>query len=112
MNCSGYQNLEWRLGLGTSGTGRYLIIAGPANGGPLEKETVGERFSLYSWDGANPPVLLIADLCRYTVRPEGAALIQLGGQTRVLFVEDRYWAFGYGTRNAIHWPLSVLGEVP
>jgi hypothetical protein len=108
----GFRSIEWFPGLGTNGTGRYLIIAGPANGGPLEKETVGEKFSLYSWDGVNAPVVLIADLRTYAVRPEGLALIVIGSQCRILFVEDRYWASGYGVRNAVHWPLSVLGAVP
>jgi hypothetical protein len=98
--------------LGTNGTGCYLIIAGPADGGPLEKETFGQRFTLYSWDGTTAPTALIPDLRRYTDRPEGVALIEVGGETRVLFVEDRYWASGYGTRNAVHWPLAILPTVP
>jgi hypothetical protein len=78
--------------------------------GPLEKETIGERFSLYSWDGdvATTPTRLITDLRPYTVRPEGVAIIIVGGQPRVMFVEDRFLAPGYGARNAIHWPASIL----
>jgi hypothetical protein len=89
---------------------RYLVVGGPANGGPLEKEAFGERFSLYSWHGnvATPPTRLITDLRPYTVRPEGVAIIIVGGQPRVMFVEDRFLAQGYGSRNAIHWPVSVL----
>jgi hypothetical protein len=36
----------------------------------------------------------------------------INGQWRILFVEDRYRATGYGTRNAVHWPVNILGEVP
>jgi len=39
-------------------------------------------------------------------------LIVIHGQPRVLFVEDRYFASGYGTRNAIHWPVAILGNIP
>jgi hypothetical protein len=107
----GFRSIGWFPGLGTNGTGRYLIIAGPADGGPLEKETFGQRFALYSWDGTSAPTALIPDLRRYSDRPEGAALIQVGGETRILFAEDRYWGSGYGTRNAVHWPVSVLGTI-
>ena len=51
---------------------------------------------------------LIPDLGPYTVRPEGVDLIQVSGEWRVLFVEDRYRAIGYATRNAVHWPVSIL----
>jgi len=91
--------------------------AGPANGGPLEKELVGEKFSLYAWDGTPgtgnvaTPQLLIDDLRPFAIRPEGVDLIQVAGQWRILFVEDRFKATGYGTRNAIHWPVSILGSV-
>jgi hypothetical protein len=107
----GLRSIGWFPGLGTNSTGRYLIIAGPADGGPLEKETFGQRFALYGWDGTTAPTALIPDLRRYTDRPEGVALIQVGGETRVLFVEDRYWASGYGTRNAVHWPATILNSV-
>jgi hypothetical protein len=111
LNNQGIRSIEWCPGI--SG-GRYLIIGGPANGGPLEKELVGEKFSLYSWNGVNgtAPTRLIEDLRPYTVRPEGVSVITVGGQTRVLFVEDRFLAQGYGARNAIHWPVSILGTVP
>jgi hypothetical protein len=96
---------------------RYLIIGGPANGGPLEKELFGEKYSLYAWDGTPgpdniaTPQKLIDDLRPYTIRPEGVDLIQVAGEWRVLFVEDRYRAPGYGTRNAVHWPVSIVGVV-
>jgi hypothetical protein len=88
-----------------------------ANGGPLEKETFGERFSLFAWDGSPgtgnvaTPQKLIEDLGPYSTRPEGVDLIQIGGQWRVIFVEDRFRATGYGTRNAVHWPIGILGAV-
>jgi hypothetical protein len=47
----------------------------------------------------------------WEVTPEGVALIEANGEWRVLFVEDRSEAIGYGTRNAIHWPVSILGAV-
>ena len=108
------RSIEWCPGIGPGGVGRYLIIGGPANGGPLEKETFGEKFSLYSWDGTPgpgnvaTPTRLINDLRPYTVRPEGVDMITVGGQSRVMFVEDRFLAQGYGARNAIHWPASIL----
>jgi len=113
LNGQGFRSIEWCPQLG-GGTGRYLIIGGPANGGPLEKEIFGEKFSLYSWTGVagDAPVKLLDDLRSYTIRPEGADLIQVAGEWRVLFVEDRYHAYGYATRNAVHWPLSILGIVP
>jgi hypothetical protein len=81
----------------------------------LEKETFGVKFSLYSWDGNvnTTPTRLINDLRPYAVRPEGVDLITVGGQSRVIFVEDRFLAQGYGSRNAVHWPLSILtSEIP
>jgi hypothetical protein len=109
----GFRSIEWVPGIGGDGAGRYLIIGGPANGGPLEREIVGEKFSLYSWTGnaGDSPVKLIDDLRPYTTRPEGVDLIQVDGQWRVLFVEDRFESTGYGTRNAIHWPLNILGNI-
>ena len=112
----GIRSIECCPQIGANPAGRYLIIGGPANGGPIEKEVVGETFSLWSWlgpDQANPantppPILAIPDLRSYTVRPEGFAVINVNGQDRILFVEDRFRATGYGTRNAIHWPLSIL----
>jgi hypothetical protein len=93
---------------------RYLIIGGPANGGPLEKGLFGQQYSLYSWTGnaEHAPQRLIADLGPYTVRPEGVDLILINGQWRVLLVEDWYRATGYSTRDAVHWPVSILGDVP
>jgi Concanavalin A-like lectin/glucanases superfamily len=110
----GIRAIEWYPQLAG---GRYLIIGGPANGGPLEKETFGEKFSLFAWDGSPgtgnvaTPQKLIDDLSPYSTRPEGVDLIQIDGQWRVIFVEDRYRATGYGTRNAAHWPVSILGTV-
>jgi hypothetical protein len=46
----GIRSIEWCAQL-AGGAGRYLIIGGPANGGPFEKEMFGERFSLYAWTG-------------------------------------------------------------
>jgi len=93
--------------------GPYLIIGGPANGGPLEKELVGEKFSLWSWQGPGgpAPVRVIADL-----RPEAVTIIQANGQSRILFGEDGFRAVAYGTRNAIilRWenPDFVLQAAP
>jgi hypothetical protein len=118
LNGQGIRSIEWCPQLGPGGAGRYLIIGGPANGGPLEKELFGETYSLYSWDGsAGPnnvatPQKLIDDLRPYTIRPEGVGVIQVAGASRVMFVEDRFQATGYGTRNAVHWPVSILGNVP
>jgi hypothetical protein len=58
------------------------------------------------------PQTLIEDLRPYTIRPEGVDLINLTGEWRILFVEDRYRATGYATRNALHWPLGNLGAIP
>ena len=33
----------------------------------------------------------------------------ISGTWRVVFAEDRAHATGYGTRNSVHWPLSILG---
>jgi hypothetical protein len=57
------------------------------------------------------PQKLIDDLLPYTVRPEGVGVITVNNEKRVMFVEDRFLAFGYGTRNIIHWPVSILGTV-
>jgi hypothetical protein len=110
----GIRCFEWCPQIGPSPTGRYLIIGGPANGGPLEKETYGEKFSLYSWDGVatTAPTLLIEDLRPYTTRPEGLAIVSIQGQDRILFAEDRYQSTGYGARNAVHWPISILPPMP
>jgi hypothetical protein len=62
--------------------------------------------------GAAAPHLRLADRQGYAVRPEGVELITVSGQQGLLFVEDRFLATGHGTRNAIHWPVSILGTVP
>ncbi|HEY0550586.1 MAG TPA: hypothetical protein VGF13_13360 [Verrucomicrobiae bacterium] len=92
---------------------RYLIVGGAANGGPLVRENPKQKFSLYSWTGSitDAPVKLIDDLKGYAVRPEGVDIMRVGGEWRLLFVEDRFLAVGYGTRNAIHWPVNILGPV-
>jgi hypothetical protein len=95
---------------------RYLVLAGTANGGPLQREQFRQKFSLYAWDGTATnnvahPQLLISDLQRYAVRPEGVDLIWVSGHWRVLFVEDRFQSIGYATRNAVHWPLTILGAI-
>lgn len=89
---------------------RYLVLAGSANGGPLQRENFRQKFSLYAWTGntKTAPVKLIDDLLPYTIRPEGVGLGNVAGEWRILFVEDRYLATGY----AIHWPLSILAGVP
>jgi hypothetical protein len=116
LNGQGIRSIEWCPQL-AGGEGRYLIIGGPANGGPLEKETFGETFALYAWNGSAgtgnvaAPQKLIGELRHYTTRPEGVDLIQVDGQWRVCFVEDRYKGRGYGTRNAVHWPINILGTV-
>jgi hypothetical protein len=101
----------------TSGSGeavaRYLILAGSANGGPLQREDFRQKFSLYSWTGNTntAPIKLVDDLWPYTIRPEGVDLINIAGEWRILFVEDRFQAAGYATRNGVHWPVSILGPV-
>jgi hypothetical protein len=108
----GVRSIEWIPQL-VSGAGRYLIIGGPADGGPLEKERTPGKFSLYAWNGVNgsTPQLLIDDLKPYAKRPEGVEVITVNGEDRVLFTEDRFLATGYEAKNAIHWPISVLGGV-
>ena len=93
---------------------RYLVLAGNANGGPLVRENVRQKTSLYSWDGnpAHQPTLLIEDLFGYAIRPEGVDLINVNGEWRLLFVEDRFQSTGYATRNAVHWPVNILGDIP
>lgn len=58
------------------------------------------------------PAVEIADLAGYAVRPESVALVEVGGEQRLLFVEDRYLAEGYHSRNGVHWPLSILASAP
>ena len=109
----GIRSLKWCSQLGSNPAGRYLVLAGSANGGPLQRENLRQKFSLYSWRGPGySPSKLIDDLSPYTLRPEGVDLMSVGGSSRILFVEDRYQATGYATRNAVHWPLSILGNVP
>ena len=112
----GIRSIKWCPQLGPGGVGRYLIVAGNANGGPLIRENARQLSALYAWDGTSSgnvasPQVLIPDLFGYAVRPEGVDLINVGGVWRVLFVEDRFQSEGYATRNAIHWPLSILGMV-
>lgn len=117
----GIRSIEWCLSGLTNAQGqavqRYLIIGGPASGGPFEKERANEKYSLYAWHGAPgpgsiaKPQKLIDDLRPYTIRPEGLDLIQHAGEWRLLFVEDRFMATGYGVRNAVHWPVTLLGKV-
>ena len=107
------RSIKWCPQLGPGGTGRYLVLAGSANGGPLVREKTKQRFSIYSWTGSptTAPSLLIDDLQGYAIRPEGIDLINVSGEWRVLFVEDRFQSTGYATRNAVHWPLSILGAI-
>ncbi|MBI5384696.1 MAG: lamin tail domain-containing protein, partial [Verrucomicrobia bacterium] len=109
----GFRSIKWCPAL-AGGAGRYLILAGTANGGPLQREEFRQKFSLYSWTGNTntAPSKLIDDLWPYAIRPEGVDLMNVGGTWRVLFVEDRFLGTGYATRNAIHWPLDILGTVP
>ncbi len=114
LNGQGIRAITWYAAEST-----YLIIGGPANGGPLEKEIFGQKYSLYSWDGSAgqaaqyghvaTPLKIIDDLRPYTVRPEGLTFMTINGEARLLFVEDRYRATGYATRNMVHWPVSILG---
>jgi hypothetical protein len=99
----GIRGIEW-----CPDSGCYLIVAGPANGGPLKNETGRETFALYSWNGSNAAEICIPDLSGYAVRPESVEIIEVDGEPRVLFVEDRFKAEGYDTRNAVHWPVSIL----
>jgi Bacterial TSP3 repeat len=112
LNGQGIRSLQWVPTLNNS-AGAYLIIGGPANGGPLKVESGREVFTLYQWAGPGAqPVIRIPNLRPYTQRPEGVNVISFtvnGVATqRLLFVEDRYRALGYGARNAIHWPMSIL----
>jgi hypothetical protein len=117
----GIRSIKWCASGLTNAQGRpvqrYLVLAGTANSGPLQREPARQPFALYAWDGSTAdgvarPRLLLADLNGYAVRPEGVELIKAGGQWHILFVEDRFLTPGYGTRNAIHWPVAILGPVP
>ena len=110
----GFRSIKWCSNGLPNGVQRYLVLAGSANGGPIVRENPRQRFALYSWTGnpASTPRLLIADLQGYAVRPEGVEIISVNGEWRVLFVEDRFTGTGYATRNAVHWPISILGQVP
>lgn len=114
----GIRSLKWCAHGLTNASGqevsRYLILAGSVNGGPLQREDFRQKFSLYIWTGnpTNAPDKLIDDLLPYTIRPEGVELINLTGEWRILFVEDRFQATGYATRNAVLWPASILGAIP
>ncbi len=115
LNGQGIRSIQWcplikkpSDGAGPA-TGAYLIVGGPANGGPLKNETTRQVFSLYRWDTVNStPVRVVGDLAPFAVRPEGINIITLNNERRVLFVEDRYQAQNYNTQNAAHWPLSAL----
>jgi hypothetical protein len=115
LNGLGIRGITWYAAQNT-----YLIVAGTANGGPLEKEVPNERHVLYSWDGGvgpvapfghvATPIVIIPDLRPYSARPEGVSIITVNGQPRVVFSEDRFRATGYATRNVVHWPVSILGS--
>lgn len=116
----GIRSLKWCPNGLTNASGqavqRYLVLAGTANGGPLVREKLRQKFSLYAWDGSSSggvahPQLLISDVAGYAIRPEGVDVINVNGQWRVLFVEDRFQSTGYATRNAVHWPVTVLGTI-
>ena len=111
-SCQGFLTIKSVPSLNNN-AGAYLINGGPANSGPLKAETGRELFTLYQWAGpGNAPVVKIANLRPYTQRPEGVNVITmtLNGQPvqRLMFVEDRYKASGYGARNAVHWPMNIL----
>jgi len=114
----GIRSIKWCPNGLTNSSGqavqRYLILAGNANGGPLQRESLKQKFALYSWTGSanSAPTKLIDDLNGYAVRPEGIDIMRVDGEWRLLFVEDRFLALGYGTRNAIHWPVTMIGAVP
>jgi hypothetical protein len=116
LNGQGIRSIQWCPAIrnvadapGAVATGAYLIVGGPANGGPLKNETGRAKFSLYRWDSVTAqPVRVVADLSPYATRPEGVNIIALNGSLRVLFVEDRFRAHGYDTQNAVHWPLATL----
>ena len=72
---------------------------------------VEDTWNGLSTNGMATPQLLIADLNGYTMRPEGLDLINVNGEWRILFVEGRFVSPGYATRNAIHWPISIVGSV-
>ncbi|MDB6173843.1 MAG: chromosome condensation regulator [Chthoniobacteraceae bacterium] len=108
LNGQGIRSIQWCPQL-NSGAGAYLIIGGAANGGPLKNETSRQVFSLYQWDSITAlPVLRVADLAAFAVRPEGINIISLNNTLRAIFVEDRFKAQGYDTQNAVHWPLGAL----
>ena len=121
LNGKSIRSIKWCTSGLTNAQGqtvaRYLVQAGNANGGPILREAPRQKFSLYAWDGSisggvASPQLLIADLNGYAVRPEGVDLMNINGEWRILFVEDRFVTPGYATRNAIHWPVSILGAIP
>jgi hypothetical protein len=117
LNGQGIRSIEWCPdGLADSNgvpVQVYLIVGGPADGGPLEKELIGLRYSLYVWTGnvEDTPVTVVEDLRPYTTRPEGVDLVLINGDWRIMFVDDRFRASGYTSRNIVHWPLSILRNV-
>src|SRR5262245_45524911 len=104
LNGMGIRSIKWcPSGLtNTQGNNvaRYLVLAGNANGGPIQRENARQKFAVYAWDGSitngvAAPQLLIADLNGYAVRPEGVEIITVNGDPRILFVEDRFLTPGY-----------------
>lgn len=55
LDGQGIRGIEWCPDLGLNSAqqvvSRYLLIGGPADGGPVEQETGKEVFSLWSWQG-------------------------------------------------------------
>ena len=114
LNGKGIRSIKWCPNGLPGGVQRYLVLAG--NGGPIQRENARQVFSLYAWNGLSTnsvatPQLVLADLNGYAVRPEGVDVINVNGEWRILFVEDRFVTPGYGTRNAVHWPVSILGAI-
>lgn len=98
--------------------GRYPTHIGIVITRELSLQRPFDSFSALSGLGENLPMgsqrVVVDDLRHFTERPEGVNIITLTvnnlPQERAIFVEDRYRAQGYGTRNAIHWHKSILLE--
>ena len=98
---------------------RYLILAGNANGGPIQRENLKRKFSLYSWTGDlnTAPVKFMEDLQGYAIRPEGIDLMNVGGEWRVILVEDSIVRsttlmnlLGFlKERHEVNWRLDFVG---